>query len=136
MTTVNGYRTGQIASTFGHGAITVDVKDGEKIEAGKVVSLDPTTKELIAYDGTNAFGIAVLDHYENTTLKDCLPQKQATVLLYGVITATKKAGDTFALGDSYEVEADGTLKAGGTNELGRVLSVNDADTILVSWKGF
>jgi len=131
----NGYRTGQIASTFGHGSIAVKIKEGETIEAGKVVSIDNATKELIAYDGANPFGIVALDHYENTTLQDCLPQKQATVLLYGVITATKKAGDSFGLGDTFDIEADGTIKA-GTGDYGHIIDGDGVETVLLTWKGF
>ena len=132
----NGYRAGQIASTFGHGSTTVTIKDGETIEDGKVVSLDPTTRELIPYDGTNPFGIAVLDHYEETTLKTCLPQKQATVLLYGTMTAVKKDGDSFGLGDTYDIDTDGSLKTGGDGTYGHVIDGDGIDTILVTWRLF
>jgi len=131
----NGYRTGQIASTFGHGSISVKIKDGVTVEAGKVVSVDPATKELIPYDGTNAFGIVALDHYENTTLSDCLPQKQATVLLYGVITATKVAGDQFGLGDTFDIDTDGSIKA-GTGDYGHIIDGDGVETVLLTWKGF
>jgi len=131
----NGYRTGQIASTFGHGSISIKIKDGVTVEAGKVVSVDPATKELIPYDGTNPFGIVALDHYENTTLSDCLPQKQATVLLYGVITATKVAGDQFGLGDTFDIDTDGSIKA-GTGDYGHIIDGDGVETVLLTWKGF
>jgi len=132
---VKGFRAGQIASTFGHGSSSYTIKDGENIVDGRVVSVDATTGEITAYDGTKPFGIAVLDHYGSNTLETCLPRRAVTILLYGVIAVEKKNGESFAIGDTFDIDTDGTFKAGGDGSLGHVIDI-DTDTILIVWKGF
>jgi len=131
---VRGFRAGQIATTFGHGSSTYNIKDGENIVNGRVVSVDATTGEITAYDGTKPFGIAVLDHYENSTLSSCLPRRTVTVLLYGVIAVEKKSGESFLVGDTFDIDTDGTFKAGDAG-VGHVIDI-EADAILIAWKGF